>query len=39
MVRLVFIHIEGGSPTRKTQTRLREGFDSFCRALKELAER
>lgn len=39
MVALILVHIEGGGPTRKTQTPLREGFDSFCRPLKDLAER
>lgn len=38
MVSLIVIHIEGGGPTRKTQTPLREGFAAFCRVLKELAE-
>ena len=38
MVSLIVMHIEGGGPTRKTQTPLREGFDTFCGALKEQAE-
>lgn len=37
MVREIRAYIEGGGPTNRTQSKLREGFDSFCRTLKILA--
>ena len=33
------VYLEGGGPSNRTQSRLREGFDGFCRILKELAVR
>jgi hypothetical protein len=36
-VKAIHIYVEGGGPTKRTQSKLREGFDSFCRTLKTKA--
>ncbi len=37
MVREVRVYVEGGGPTSRTQSKLREGFDGFFRLLKQAA--
>ncbi|MCI0536694.1 MAG: DUF4276 family protein [Verrucomicrobiales bacterium] len=32
----IHVYVEGGGPAKRTQSRLREGFDAFCRELKSL---